>query len=118
MSFYYEPPASSLRIFGEPYECDHPLYFVCTLYRMRGVGLAVIQQRFDNRSKHTFWHQIDDWLVDDIYEQPGFQEYFNTHAAKPKNGLYPTVTVRQIMHALNMRPLKKEPWETVFDHPL
>ena len=28
---------------------------------------------------------------------------------------YPTVTVRQIMWALKMKPIQKERWETVFD---
>ena len=31
------------------------------------------------------------------------------------DGLYPTVTVRQIMWALKMKPIQKERWETVFD---
>ena len=34
---------------------------------------------------------------------------------KNKDGLYPTVTVRKLMWALRMKPLKKERWETVFD---
>lgn len=28
---------------------------------------------------------------------------------------YPTVTIRQIMWALKMKPIKRERWETVFD---
>lgn len=36
--------------------------------------------------------------------KPGSEEYF------------PTVTVRQLMWALRMKPLKKERWETSFDH--
>lgn len=32
-----------------------------------------------------------------------------------KDGLYPTVTVRQIMWALKMKPIPRERWETVFD---
>ena len=31
------------------------------------------------------------------------------------DGLYPTVTIRQIMWALKMKPIKRERWETVFD---
>jgi hypothetical protein len=31
------------------------------------------------------------------------------------DGLYPTVTVRQIMWSLKMKPIPKEKWETVFD---
>ena len=42
------------------------------------------------------------------------------HNAKRKNqnGEYPTVTVRQIMWALRMKPIKRERWETVFDRSL
>nr|DAP49012.1 MAG TPA: hypothetical protein [Caudoviricetes sp.] len=35
--------------------------------------------------------------------------------ARNLQGLYPTVTVRQIMWALKMKPIQKERWETVFD---
>lgn len=35
---------------------------------------------------------------------------------EPKDGIYPTMTVRQAMWAAKMKPLKKERWETVFDH--
>ena len=59
---------------------------------------------------------IDPWLTDKIYLHDGFKEYFDSHAKrKNQNGEYPTVTVRQIMWALRMKPLKKERWETVFD---
>ena len=45
-----------------------------------------------------------------------FLEYFRENAKrKNKDGLYPTVTVRKLMWALRMKPLKKERWETVFD---
>lgn len=43
------------------------------------------------------------------------KEYFDSKAKKCKNGLYPTVSIRQIMWALRMKPLKKERWETYFD---
>lgn len=118
MNAHYERPSTALSLHGETYICDHQLYTYCTLYSARGRGLAVIQQRFDPDSKCTFWGQIDEYLVDDIYNQPGFPEYFAEHAG-PKDGeVYPTVTVRQIMWALRMRPLRKEAWETVFDHQL
>ena len=42
--------------------------------------------------------------------------YFDQKAGKCTDWLYPTVTIRQIMWALKMKPLKKERWETVFDH--
>lgn len=45
----------------------------------------------------------------------GTGEY--AHARKKdSHGYFPTVTVRQLMWALRMKPLKKERWETSFDH--
>ncbi len=120
MNAHYEKPKTVLAQYGKTHICNHPVYTYCTLYQAHGCGLAVIQQRFDQEGKYTYWEQIDDCLVDDIYCQPGFSRYFEEHARPPLNGkdIYPTVTVRQIMWALRMRPLKKEPWETVFDHPI
>lgn len=79
-------------------------------------GLAVIQQRFREEDKSTYWTEIDPWLVDDIYLSAGFKEFFEKHASSPdKSGLYPTVTVRQLMWKLRFKPLPKRAWETVFD---
>ena len=100
--------------YGEIYICDHPLYDRCTLYRIGEKGLAVIQQRRDD-DKKIFWTEIDAGLTDEIYLHPGFKRYFDTNAAESVNGLFPTVTVRKLMWALRMKPLKKERWETVFD---
>lgn len=118
MNTHYERPMSSKALFGRTYTCDHRLYTYCTLYEAHGVGLAVIQQRFDKDTKTTYWSQIDDYLVDDIYQQPGFKEFFEKHAGPRKGYIYPTIPVRSLMYALRMRPLKKEYWETVFDHPI
>lgn len=54
-------------------------------------------------------------LSSDIYEHPAFRDYFEARAGRPFGDLYPTVTVRQIMWALRMKPLPKARWETVFD---
>jgi hypothetical protein len=75
----------------------------------------VIQQRYDTNTKRTWWTKIDLWLVDEIYLHPKFNDYFNRYAGKSVDGIYPTVTVRQIMWALRMKPIKREKWETVFD---
>lgn len=75
----------------------------------------MIQQRFDSSNKCTYWSEIDPWLTDAIYLHPKFKDYFDERAEECKDGLYPTVTVRQLMWALKMKPLKKERWETVFD---
>lgn len=91
------------------------MYDRCTLFKMGENGLAVIQQRFDTASKTTWWSELDPWLTDDIYLHPRFKKYFDERAGKATDGLYPTVTVRQLMWALKMKPLQRERWETVFD---
>jgi hypothetical protein len=102
-------------MYGSRYICDHPVYDVCTLFKIRKKGLAVIQQRFDEGTKTTWWSDIDPWVADEIYLNAMFLPYFNEKAGEEKDGLYPTVTVRQIMWALRMKPLPKARWETVFD---
>lgn len=68
--------------------------------------------------KRTWWNEIDPWLVDALYLHPKFIEFFNERGGKPKDGIYPTVSIRQIMWALKMKPLKRERWETSFDRRL
>ena len=115
MRYFSKPPPLSVQSYGEVYICDHPLYSKCTLYRDKEKGLAIIQQRFDAKKKHTYWAEIDAWIANALYLKPKFHLYFKEHAKPPENGLYPTVSVRQIMWAVRMKPLKKERWETVFD---
>lgn len=76
--------------------------------------MAVIQQRTDE-NKRTWWSEIDPWLTDAIYLHPGFKTFFDARSGEATDGLYPTVTVRQIMWALKMKPIKRERWETCFD---
>lgn len=102
-------------MYGKLYFCNHPVYNSCTLFKVHDKGLAVIQQRFDIETKSTWWGEIDPWLTDDLYLHPKFKEYFDNRAKTCTDGLYPTVTIRQIMWALKMKPIKKERWETVFD---
>ncbi len=103
-------------MYGRRYICDHPVYSSCTLFEIDDKGLAVIQQRYEPETKSTWWSEIDSWVTDAIYLNPYFIDFFNERAAKcNENGFYPTVTVRQIMYALKMKPLPKECWETVFD---
>lgn len=115
MRYFYERPLIYTETKGSTYTCDHPVYNDCTLYLKDGRGLAVIQQHYDPITKSTSWGKLDPWLVDDIYLQPTFDGVFDLIAGKPKAGLYPTVTVRQIMWTLRMKPLRKEPWETIFE---
>lgn len=115
--FTTKPPIYST-LYGETYICNHPVYNRCTLYTDRGRGLAVVQQRFDPTTKSTYWTEIDPWLTDQIYLAKGFLSFFDSAASTPSSGLYPTVTVRQIMWKLRLKPLKKERWETVIDRKL
>lgn len=115
MRYHYEKPSIYLSTYGDTYECDHPIYDRCTLFKMDSKGLAVIQQRHDSDDKITWWGEIDPWLTDDIYLHPKFKEYFDSRSSEPVDGLYPTVTIRQIMWALKLKPIQRERWETCFD---
>lgn len=115
MRYHYERPAIYMSMYGELYICEHPVYNCCTLFKIGDKGLAVIQQRFDAETKSTWWGELDPWLTDDLYLHSGFKGYFDGRAGECIDGLYPTVTVRQIMWALKMKPIPRERWETVFD---
>lgn len=115
MRYHHKKRDVYLSLYGIPYTCDHPVYNICTLYLIEGKGLSVIQQRYDADTKSTYWTDIDPWLTDDLYLNPHFKAFFDKRAGEGKDGLYPTVTIRQIMWALKMKPIKKERWETVFD---
>lgn len=115
MRYHYEKPTMPRTSFGRTYICDHPVYSYCTLFEIGGKGLAVIQQRFDEETKSTHWGEIDSWITGALYLHNGFLKYFENRAGTCTNGLYPTVTVRQIMWALKIKPIKRERWETVFD---
>ena len=117
MRYYFEKPTLYSTMFGKTYHCDHPIYNSCTLYLIGDKGLAVIEQRFDQTTKHTYWSEIDEWIVDKLYLNKYFRAYFEKFSGvKSEKGFYPTVTLRQIMWALKMKPLKRKVWETAFDH--
>jgi len=115
MRYHYEKPDIYMSMYGLLYCCNHPVYNSCTLFEIGDKGLAVIQQRIDTVTKQTWWCEVDPWLTDDLYLHPQFKEYFDNRSGIRTSGLYPTVTVRQIMWALKMKPIPKERWETVFD---
>lgn len=94
MRYHYEKPSIFLSMYGSVYECDHPVYSRCTLYLMDDKDLAVIQQRYDKDTKHTWWGEIDPWLVDELYLRDGFSKFFEERSGECMDGLYPTVTIR------------------------
>ena len=115
MRYHFNKPEIYVSQYGKVYLCDHLIYSRCTLFQIDQNGLAVIQQRRNPADKTTWWGEIDAWLTDSIYLNTGFRQFFNERGGPCINGLYPTVTVRQIMWALKMKPIPKERWETVFD---
>lgn len=115
MRYHYIKPDLYLNRYGRVYICDHPAYSHCTLFEIGEKGLAVIQQRFDAERKTTWWSDIDPWLTDAIYLHASFHTLFEERAKPATDGIFPTVTIRQLMWALKMKPIPKEKWETVFD---
>lgn len=115
MRYRYEKPTIYSKIYGSTYKCDHPVYSECTLFKINNGGLAVIQQRYCYETKSTHWNVIDPWLIDELYLYTRFESFFNERAGEIQNGLYPTVTIRQIMYGLKLKPLPRERWETCFD---
>lgn len=115
MRYHFEKPPIYSSMYGNIHKCDHPAYNVCTLFKMGTRGLAVIQQRFNPNTKQTWWSEIDPWLTDSLYLHPNFKKLFDERSGECTDGIYPTITIRQIMWALKMKPLLKERWETCFD---
>lgn len=115
MRYHYEKPTLYLSMYGDTYSCNHPVYSKCTLFHMNDKGLAIIQQRFDERTKTTWWGEIDPWLTDALYLHPKFKAFFDDRSGECTDGIYPTVTIRQIMWALKIKPIPRERWETCFD---
>lgn len=115
MRYHYEKPAIYSSMYGDTHICNHPVYDRCTLFQIDNKGLAVIQQRSNVKTKTTWWGELDPWLTDAIYLHPKFKEFFDKRSGECIDGLYPTVTVRQIMWALKMKPIPRERWETCFD---
>ena len=116
MRYHYEKPTLYVSMYGRICTCNHPVYDRCTLFEIGNKGLAVIQRRFNKNNKTTYWSEIDSWLTDDLYLNSGFKEYFDNRAGNcTDDGLYPTVSIRQIMWALKMKPIPRERWETCFD---
>ena len=109
MRYYYEKPKAWSVSKGITYVCDHPLYDKCTLYLQDDKGVAIVQKRFSHKS--IWLGPIDPWLVDDIYNQPTWPDWFDKNSGDCKDGLYPSFELRKVMWALRMKPLPMQYWE-------
>ena len=76
MRYHYVPGPIGSSIYASTYICDHPVYGKCTLYKIGEKGLCVIQQRYNPKTKYTWWANIDQWLVDEIYMNRKFKTVF------------------------------------------
>lgn len=86
MKYHYTKPTEYSSMYGQLYECNHPAYNHCTLYLIGDKGLAVIQQRYDKKSKCTWWSEIDRCLTDVLYLHSKFKSVFDKYASAPMNG--------------------------------
>jgi len=112
MRYFYEKPSSWLNV-GEIYNCDHPMFNRCTLFRDGGRGIIVVQEYFNPIKKARWWSSIEPWIANDIYLNSNFKVFFEQHAEKADaDGLYPVFKVRNLMWELRMKPLRKEWWES------
>ena len=73
MRYQYEKPTVYKQIHGTAYACNHPIYNTCTLFKINNKGLAVVQQRYCQKTKATYWNRIDPWLVDELYLHKNFE---------------------------------------------
>ena len=111
MKYFYQKPKDWVTA-GTVYICEHPMFNHCTLFQDGERGLAVVQEKFNPIKKTRWWGTIEPWIAGDIFLNGHFQQYFNEHAGPAdEHGIFPTVTLRKIMWALRMKPLKKEAWE-------
>lgn len=112
MKGYYTPlSTTTVQRHSRTVNVEHPLFSSATLFRKGEFGLLVIQKRFNNKLKVSFWGPIDPWLSNDIFEENGFDVVFNKLSGVKEDGLYPIIEVRKLMYELGMKPMKKEIWE-------
>ena len=118
MKYHYERPEFWMGLSYEVYHCNHPMYNTGTIFtdEERLKGLVIVQKRFNKNLKIFWWGPIDPWLSDDLVMCADWNDWFNEHAEeKNKDGLYPTYSIRKVMWAMRLKPLKKEEYEQWLD---
>ena len=93
----------------------HPAYNSYTLFYYNKKGLSVIRQYYNSRLKITWWGALDEELAEKIAKNEAFYGYFERLAGcSDEKGIYPTVTLRQVMRGIGVKASKKQAWETRF----
>lgn len=111
MKYFYQKPEHSARIYGKVVALKHPVYQAGTLYEDHGLGLIVVQQKFDETRRECRWTAIDADIANDIYLSSRFPAFFAENATY---GDYPIFQLRKLMWALRIKPLPREYWEDFF----
>lgn len=115
MRYHYQKPDIYLSMYGELYICNHPVYDRCTLFTIGNKGLAVIQQRFSADTKKSHMDR-GRFMADRLFIFTSkIQGIFRQPIRRVYGRIIPTVTIRQIMWALKMKPIQRQRWETCFD---
>lgn len=115
LRYHHEKPTKHSFLYGTTYSRNRLVYDTCTLFKIGKRGLAVIQQRYDPEPRRTWWGKIDPRLTDSLYLHPKFKEFFDSRTGERIDNFYHAVTIRQIVCALKIKPIKRERWKTCFD---
>ena len=100
MRYHYEKPSIYLSMYGSTYICDHPVYSKCTLFIIKDKGLAVIQQRYDEKTKSTTWGEVDPWLTDILYLNTNFKKFFDYQEIETEKDLETQEELLKIVNKL------------------
>ena len=72
MRYHHEKSSVYASVYGNTYECEHPVYDKCTLFKIDQNGLSVIQQRYDNSwifSMHVLINPLADYIQQLLYDK-------------------------------------------------
>lgn len=89
-------------------DADHKWYDGATRISNRdGKALYLIQKKWNKRLKASFWSTVDPGLVNDILDNPKFEDLFRESSDHTEQHY----KVRSVMWALGMKRPPLEPWE-------